>query len=420
MIAIVGSKGGCGKTTTTLGLAGAFARAETPALAIDADRQLPDLHTIAGVDRAPTVASLDGSEDVGSVAQPIPEWPGVSVLPGPKPAESADIERTLSHMDSVAAEVVVDCPSGAGPDVTDPLSAADRAVVVTTERSESIKDARTSIDLANRLDVPVAGVVVTMCSAAPDSITSELDVPVLATVPESDSPLTDDETLGAYDRAVANLQATATSGARDDVDPAVQAGARVPLGFEALDQTLGGGVPPGSLLAVVAHPVSQSEHLLHQAAATRGTLYVSTDRPEMLVRAAIETDTSDPNSPAVRQLSTADPIEEMHELLPEIPEGTTVIVDAADPLEASDRDAYAALLETLKQRLVETDSIALLHCLDQSTQPAHRHLTQRVADGVVVVDSDPSGQLDDRLSITKYRPDRRVCGSVASSRDTDQ
>lgn len=414
MIAIVGSKGGCGKTTTTLGLAGAFARAETPALTIDADRQLPDLHITAGVEREPTIASLDGSEDVGSVAQTIPEWPGVSVLPGPKPAESVDIDRTLQHLDSVSAEVLVDCPSGAGPDVTEPLSVADRAVVVTTDKSESIKDARTSIDIADRLGVPVAGLVVTMCETAPESIQNQFDVPVLAAIPESETPLADETVLGAYDRAVASLHRESTTEASEATDPAVEAGTRVPLGVDRLDDHLGGGVPPGTLVAVVGEPAGQSEHLLHAATATRGTLYASTDRAESLVRDALQTDVGDATSPAIRRISTAAPIEDVRDLLEDIPDGTNVVVDAMDPLESSDRAGYLDLLETLKQRLIETDSVAVVHCLDRASRPACRHLTLRVADAVVRVEaeSDEEG-LRQRLSITKYRPDRHACGSFA-------
>ena len=309
MLAIAGSKGGCGKTTTTLGLASAFTRAETPTLAIDADRQMPDLHVIADVDREPTLASVDGT-DAGTVAQEVSELSGVSVLPGPKPGESVDVQRTLEHLDDGGSQVLVDCPSGTGPDLTDPLAAADAVVVVTTDRGRSIEDTVTTVEVANRLGVPVVGAIVTMTDEASSAVETQLDVPVLATVPKSEAPLANEDTHAAYDRAVKRL-GTAEPGESDPIDPA---GTRMATGVESIDRRLGGGLPPGSIAAVVGEPDSHAESILHRLTATRGTLYLSTDRPERLVRVALSADSGPTGSPAVRTVDT-DPIDDVTELL---------------------------------------------------------------------------------------------------------
>jgi septum site-determining protein MinD len=51
MLVIAGGKGGCGKTTTALGLAAVLAERGAPAVVADADRDMPDLHALAGVRR---------------------------------------------------------------------------------------------------------------------------------------------------------------------------------------------------------------------------------------------------------------------------------------------------------------------------------------------------------------------------------
>ncbi|MFW6017928.1 MAG: DUF7125 family protein [Halapricum sp.] len=407
MLAIAGSKGGCGKTTTTLGLASAFARAETPTLAIDADRQMPDLHVTAGVDRDPTLASVDGT-DAGTVAQEVAELPGVSVLPGPKPGESVDVQRTLEHLDDGGSQVLVDCPSGTGPDLTGPLSAADAVVVVTTDTGRSIENAATTVELADRLGVPVAGAIVTMADEAPSAVGTQLDVPVLATVPESETPLANEDAHAAYDRAVERLETVDP----DDPDPIDPTGTRMATGTEPLDRRLDGGLPPGSIAAVVGEPDSHAESLLHRLTTTRGTLYLSTDRPARLVRAALAADGGPTGSPAVRTVG-ADPLEDAIELLSDLPSGANLVVDPADVLETLDRDTYSQFLWTLKERMLETDGVAVLHCIEDGHQPANRQVTERVADAVIEMCGVRDGAvLEGHATVRKFRPDPSVRGTV--------
>ncbi|MCO8268775.1 CDP-4-keto-6-deoxy-D-glucose-3-dehydrase, partial [Haloferax sp. AB510] len=90
MLAIAGGKGGSGKTTTTLGLASAL---DGPVLAVDADRDMPNLHAMAGVKR-----SADAVSD-GTICEPAvqshPTDPTVSVLPAPAGTDDDAFERWL-------------------------------------------------------------------------------------------------------------------------------------------------------------------------------------------------------------------------------------------------------------------------------------------------------------------------------------
>jgi len=409
MIAITGSNGGCGKTTTTLGLARALAGPDDPVLAVDADRQLPDLHVAAGVDRTPTLAGVADADDPARLAQPASSLPGVAVLPGPTPEESLDVERALSALDTLDATTLVDCPAGIGPDLTDPLTAAERVVVVAGGEAGRPTDVRTTVDIARRLDVTVAGVLVTKAETIPGAIEAAVDVPVLGAVPPSASPLSDEATRAAYERAGAAL--TGASG--DQATNSTTAPDRLPTGVDTLDRVLGGGFPPGSVVALVADPGSHAERLLHRVPATRGTLYVSTDRPEPLVAAAVAADPGSAARPTVRAVG-ADPIAETAALLPDLPGGATLVVDAADALEAGNREAYGGFLEALGERMAETGGVAILHCPDRGTATPNRALSQRAADVVVTVGAVASGkQLDQRAVVTKCRPDPTATG-VAS------
>ncbi|WP_415378753.1 P-loop NTPase [Halosimplex sp. TS25] len=445
MIAIAGAKGGCGKTTTTLGLAGAFARAGRQSLAIDTDRQLPDLHVTSGVDREPTVTALDRDTRWQSVAQEIPAESGVHVLPGPKRSENVEIDTVLEWLDADSAAVLLDCPSGAGPDVIEPIAVADAVVVVTTGSDQSLSAAQTTVDVARRLEVPVVGAVVTHCDELPPSTESRLEVPVLAVVPELESPRSSDVARQAYDEAVAALSDATQARTGDDpadgtqaADPASTGGSpagvpddtsgdaradgvdqdgpaaedsggfqwhgdptdHVATGIGALDEAVG-GLPPGSVAVLSADPASQSEYLLAQFTATRGTLYITTERTEESVRHALDAVDVDVGSPTIRSLTGDGALDEATELVEELPDGSNLIVDGTARLERADRDSYLSFVNALKERMVASDGLALLHCLSRPTTPENRPSTEHVADAVFEFETTDSGL--DRLAVPKFR-----------------
>lgn len=171
MLAIAGGKGGCGKTTTTLGLARAL---PGPVLAADCDRDLPNLLALAGVDRARPGDPV-----------PDPEASGVSLL-GPDQLER---NRPLADLKVRAASVLLDCPAGAGPDAVEPLQAADAALVVSSLCAPSLRDAAKTAAMARALGTPVVGAVLTRARLSPSAVTDLLGCPVLTTVPTGPAPV---------------------------------------------------------------------------------------------------------------------------------------------------------------------------------------------------------------------------------------
>lgn len=404
MIAIAGAKGGCGKTITTLGLAEGFARTGTPAIAIDADRQLPNLHVTGGVDREPTLAALTSEADVRSVAQVSPRTSRAGIVPAPEPSEKLDVESVLGRLETDSIQTVVDCPSGAGPDVVEPLSAADGVIVVTTDSDRSLTAAETTVEMARRLGVRVLGTVVNSCEEVPSEVESWVDVPVLGVVPEAESPLTDEDTTAAYEAIVETLQ---TRNATDRTPPEYD-DELLPTGIDALDRRLGGGLPPGSVVALTAEPASQSEQLLYEATGPRGTLYLTTERSATNVRRALETTSVETGNPTIRHVDGTDVLEEAGAIIGKLPDGATLVVDLADVLERHDRRAYVSFLNDLKDRMVETDSVALLHCLCGPDRPENRTATIHATDAVFDLQTDDSGvgtAVEHYLSVPKFRPD---------------
>ncbi|WP_136603338.1 MinD/ParA family ATP-binding protein [Salinigranum halophilum] len=210
MLAVAGGKGGCGKTTTALGVGRAL---DGESVVVDTDRDMPNLHAMAGVDREPMA---------GDDAAPQRVADGLSVLPAPSPTGSDATVTTI--LDRVAnrtdARVVVDCPGGAGPDAAAPLAAATTVVLVSTACAPALRDATKTAAMARALGCRVAGVVLTRTRVAPPGVERLFDGPVLGTVPNATgSPLADERVRAAYAAVAAALSApdrptdgTATSG----------------------------------------------------------------------------------------------------------------------------------------------------------------------------------------------------------------
>ncbi|WP_049927091.1 RAD55 family ATPase [Halopiger goleimassiliensis] len=179
---------------------------------------------------------------------------------------------------------------------------------------------------------------------------------------------------------------------------------RLETGIEVLDRKLDGGVPPGYVIAFTADPASQSELLLYELTAIRGTLYLSTERTDDVIREAIDRSPSDVGNPTVRHVADENPLEEATRLIEALPDGANLIIDTMDVLERTDTEAYVSFLNDLKARMLETGSIAVLHCLKGSDEPPNRTRTHHAADAVFDLETAVTGtDLQNMLAIPKFR-----------------
>jgi septum site-determining protein MinD len=198
MLAIAGGKGGAGKTTTALGLASAL---DGPALVADVDRDMPDLHLLAGVDREPTLAAVGDGTPPTALAHPRPAADGVSVLPAPQADEDAAVGTALDRLARCPVTTLLDCPGGAGPDAARALRAAGAAVVVSPPCAPALRDAAKTAAMARAVGTTVAGAVLTRTRIRPDAAADLLGCPVLGAIPDADPPvLRRDAVTSAYDR----------------------------------------------------------------------------------------------------------------------------------------------------------------------------------------------------------------------------
>jgi len=157
MLAIAGGKGGSGKTTTALGLAAILQDRGREPLVVDCDCDMPDLHHQAGVDSLGGIDELADGAPVELVAAESTAVPGVRIVT----AGSRDrVDSALSHLGTWHGPVLLDSPPGMGPDAARPLRHADRSLLVSSDRHQSVADTRTTAQSARELDAPPVGLLV--------------------------------------------------------------------------------------------------------------------------------------------------------------------------------------------------------------------------------------------------------------------
>lgn len=193
MLAVTGGKGGCGKTTTALGLAAVGTERRRNPIVVDGDVDMPNLHIRADADDDGIDRLADGTPLEDAVS-PSSRFPGVDVL-GARPG--APLERALRAL-ITDRPVLLDGSAGASSRAVTPIRYADLAVVVTRDTPASITDAEKTVRMARAVGTPVIAGVVSRASDISASIADALGVRELVAVPPVNDPETDPLARRAY------------------------------------------------------------------------------------------------------------------------------------------------------------------------------------------------------------------------------
>lgn len=179
---------------------------------------------------------------------------------------------------------------------------------------------------------------------------------------------------------------------------------RFSTGVRFVDKRLGGGIPAGGLLALVAPAGSQSELLFEELASAETVWYLSTicsDEAEL--REIVDPSGDRAQDLAVEYVPPQTLIDDPAAFVADIEPGTCVVIDTANGLEAAPGEDYLAFLNELKSRLRATDSIAILHCLADEPIPDGRPLSLKRADHIWRLELAVSDEIVTRLVIPKSR-----------------
>lgn len=178
----------------------------------------------------------------------------------------------------------------------------------------------------------------------------------------------------------------------------------LPTGLDVLDRHLDGGLHPGSIVALVADPDSQSEPLLSHLTKHRNTLYLSLHRRAEAIRTTLELSGADMENTAVCFVGFERPLEEMRALILGISEGANIIIDPMNAIEGYPPQRLVPFFNEVGAHIASNGGLLILHCLTDPSRMGHRGLTEYLADVVLELQTDYEGDtVDNRLLVPKVR-----------------
>ncbi len=187
----------------------------------------------------------------------------------------------------------------------------------------------------------------------------------------------------------------------------------IETGIEVLDRRLGGGVPAGSIVALLAPPSSSAELLLYELTNEHPTVYLSTIRTEAAVRDALRATPAQTGDARVIELRGGEVLDRANRAIGQLGEGQTLIIDPADSLEECASNRYVSFLNDLQTQLQNTRGYAVLNCLGGDQTPENRRLTLHAADIVFDLETEVRGStLVTRMFVPKNRGGRAVTEEI--------
>lgn len=188
----------------------------------------------------------------------------------------------------------------------------------------------------------------------------------------------------------------------------------VSTGVPALDRELDGGIPSGSLVTLLAEPVSQAELFLSELTAHQETVYLSSERAPTAVATALRDQNGSYDDVTVTRLDRDTPVIDAIEQVEKLPDESLFIVDPVESLERADPGQFRAFLEKLQSVLARTDSIAVLHALKHDATPSQRHRTTYVSDLVFDLETSATdGSIETQLLVPKFRGGSALTDAVS-------
>ena len=195
LIVITSGKGGVGKTTTAINLGAAINYFGKDVLIIDGSLSTPNIGIHLGSPEVPINLNhvlLKKAEPYEAVYE---HESGIKIMPSSlsikdletiKPEKIKEFKKDFMNLSD---NVIVDCSAGLGKEALSTMEMADSLIIVTNPEMPAITDALKTIKIAEKLNKPVIGIIITRVKKnksemQPEAVKDMLETPILGMIPE--------------------------------------------------------------------------------------------------------------------------------------------------------------------------------------------------------------------------------------------
>jgi septum site-determining protein MinD len=193
--AIISGKGGVGKTTTAINLGSCFNQLGEDVIIVDANLTTPNV----GIHLGAPIVPITLNHVLNGQAKPedaiYEHESGTKIMPASlslKESETVDYRRFIDltkKLKKITSHVLIDGAAGLGGEAQSAMAAADEIIVVTNPEMAAVTDALKTIKLAEEMNKPVVGVIITRHTGkrvemSIANIKDMLEVPIIGIIPE--------------------------------------------------------------------------------------------------------------------------------------------------------------------------------------------------------------------------------------------
>lgn len=195
VIVITSGKGGVGKTITTINLGAAFNYLGKDVLIIDGNLTTPNIGILLNSPEVPVNLNHVLSKKADVFEAIYEHDSGVKIIPSSlsvkelKKIKPERLKNFKEDFKKISEYVIVDSAAGLGSEANAAIDMADRIIIVTNPEMHAITDALKTIKVAEQMNKPILGVIITRVKRnkveiQPDTVKEMLEVPILGMVPE--------------------------------------------------------------------------------------------------------------------------------------------------------------------------------------------------------------------------------------------
>jgi septum site-determining protein MinD len=193
--AVISGKGGVGKTTSTINIGTSLNQLGEDVVIVDGNLTTPNVGIHLGAPIVPITLNHVLNNQAKLEDSIYEHESGTKIIPASlslKEAEKINYKKlsdVTKKLKKITNHVLIDSAAGLGQEARAAISSADEIIIITNPEMSAVTDALKTIKLAEEMNTPVKGVIITRCSGIRtdmpiSNLKDMLESPILGIIPE--------------------------------------------------------------------------------------------------------------------------------------------------------------------------------------------------------------------------------------------